>query len=326
MSVLCLIAVRNEERYLPGFLHHIRDHVDGIVALDDCSTDSSRDILERESRVVSLLREENAGSAHANEATNRYRLTAEAQRIGAHWVLCADADERFERAFLERLPQHTSHGERTGRYVRYLKLVNLWNSPDHYRSDGLCGPRWAPRMFRMPPTISRRSSGLHRPWFPPELEASATAYMNAYHYHLRMIRRHDRVLRFEKFRTIDPDSVQQSIGYGHLIDEANLKLKPVLPWRGYTDLPRDDEESGSAQRTEPAAELVETLDESAFDELFYLNQYSDVRSAVAAGAFSSGWEHYRRYGSSEGRRWRRRAQLLGLDFRALVGQSRARAS
>lgn len=38
-----------------------------------------------------------------------------------------------------------------------------------------------------------------------------------------------------------------------------------------------------------------------FSEQFYLSKYSDVREAVKAGAFSSGYAHYLAYGKAEGR-------------------------
>ena len=33
----------------------------------------------------------------------------------------------------------------------------------------------------------------------------------------------------------------------------------------------------------------------------YLQRYSDVRIAVTAGQFASGWQHYQMYGRAEGR-------------------------
>lgn len=311
MELVSIIAVRNEERYLPGYLHHIRDHVDAIVALDDGSTDRTREILESEPRVASVLREDRGGPPHANETRNRYRLLAEAARLGARWVLCADADERFDSAFLRRARAEAAKGDSTGRPIRSVRLVNLWNSRDHYRADGRCGPRWAPRMFKVPGAFTERPFGLHRPWFPPELDGAPRARMNAYLYHLRMIERADREKRFEKFRSVDPGHAQQPAGYGHLVDEAGLKLKPVLPWRGYADLPA----GGPA----PCAR-------DEFDEFFYLNQNPDVQRAVAQGEFPSGWWHFESRGAKEGRPWRRRARLIGFDFGAILNAWRKRQS
>ena len=41
--------------------------------------------------------------------------------------------------------------------------------------------------------------------------------------------------------------------------------------------------------------------ELGFDEQFYLGYYADVAEAVRQGSFSSGWQHYDRYGRAEGR-------------------------
>jgi glycosyltransferase involved in cell wall biosynthesis len=323
MGNFCLIAVRNEARYLPGFLNHVRDHVDGILALDDCSTDATADILKKEPRVISILREEHRGPPHANETKNRHRLLVEAARLQARWVLCADADERFEKKFLQRIPEEVARGERTGEFVRHVRIVNLWRSANLYRVDGLCGPRWTPRMFKMPREISRRPHGLHRAWFPPELDNAPRAYMNAYLYHLRMIARLDRETRFEKFRSVDPNNEHQAIGYRHLIDETGLQLRPVLPGRSYTDPPDDDYSIRDNQ--EPAAGTAGSPvlpDKAEFDELFYLNRHLDVQQAIAQQHYATGWEHFERRGAGEGRQWRKKPSLLGLDFAAILREWR----
>lgn len=236
MSIACLIQLRNEERFLPGFLKHVAPHVDGVVALDDCSTDSTRDILRREPKIASVLSENRLGMAHANEVSNRHRLILEAARLGARWVICADADERFEERFLRRLRRQADDADRRGQPVILIKLANLWDGPDRYRLDGRCGPRWTARMFRIPQTITRRRSGMHQPWFPPELDDAPRGYARALLYHLRMINRGDREARFAKFSAVDPERREQEIGYDHLTDETGLTLRPVLPFRRYVDV------------------------------------------------------------------------------------------
>jgi hypothetical protein len=322
LKVFCLIAVRDEERYLPGFLHHIRDHVDGIVALDDCSTDRTAEILRSERRVLSVLRETRRGPAHAHESSNRHRLLVEAARLKARWVVCADADERLELAFLRRLHGEAGNGERTGRHVRYLQVVNLWNAPDLYRLDGLCGPRWAPRMFRIPDSFTERPSAMHRPWFPPELDHAPRAQMDAFLYHLRMIDRAAREARFEKFRTIDPDNAQQAIGYGHMIDETGLETMPVLEARRYVDLGPDGTPVEIFRDLAALAQPDGLPGEAEFDEPHYLATHLDVRAAVAEGRFAGGWAHFEQEGARTRRSWRKRAALRGFDFGAIVGEWR----
>ncbi len=46
--IACLMQLRNEARCLEGCLAHLRGYVDGIVALDDGSTDATSSILGRE--------------------------------------------------------------------------------------------------------------------------------------------------------------------------------------------------------------------------------------------------------------------------------------
>lgn len=239
MKVFCAIALRNEARFLPGFLHHIRDHVDGIVALDDGSSDATTTILATEPKVLALLRDTDAGhAAHAHETANRYRLFLEAQRLGADWVLCADADERYETTFLRRLHREAWMGEHRQRFVRLVNIVNLWDSPLHYRLDGPSGSRWTARMFRLPRRFTARPPGMHQPWFPPELDGAPMARMHARLYHLRMIEAADRRARFAKFDTVDASASEQSIGYRHMIEESGLRLRRVSRWRAYADLPR----------------------------------------------------------------------------------------
>lgn len=232
--VFCIIAARNESRFLPGFLSHVGPYVDGIIALDDGSTDETHAIMAAHRHVASVLSSPEPRFAHEHETLNRHRLLTEAQRLGAAWVLCGDADERFEQGFLERIRRQMFLGNLFGRVIRSFQLVNLWNSDDHYRDDGRCAPRRSPRMFRLPKSISPRPENqMHRPWYPPELDGCRHASIKYNLYHLRMIDRADREARWRKFTEIDPDNAHQAIGYDHLIDEDGLTLKKIAPGRGY---------------------------------------------------------------------------------------------
>ncbi len=300
MDVFGLIQVRDEARYLPGFLHHLAPHVDGIVALDDCSSDATLDILRAEPKVLSILRERRAGPPHAHEVENRHRLMLEASRLGARWVLCGDADERFEARFLRRLHREAERGEARDQPLRFVRLVNLWNSPDHYRVDGRTGPRWTCRMFRLPSTITRRPPSLHQPWFPPELDGAKRGYVPAHLYHLKMIDREDREARFRKFATIDPDLQHQPIGYGHLVDEEGLEVRPVLPFRHYVDLPPD---------AAPSPAIPALADGSLADPDFRRRFHIDATSARPAETDRRG-----------------RRLIHGFDFDAIFAGLRAARS
>ncbi|MCX5578973.1 hypothetical protein [Kaistia terrae] len=157
---------------------------------------------------------------------------------------------------------------------------------------------------------------MHRPWFPPDLDAAPQARMNAYLYHLSMIDRRDREMRYEKFRAIDPRNEHQAIGYQHLIDERNLTLKPVRPWRRYTDLGTGTAR-GRSDMPDGATGASALPDRALFDESLYLALNPDVRRDVAKGDLNSGWDHFERHGAREGRNWRSRPNFTGLDFGAI---------
>jgi hypothetical protein len=108
--VVCLLPARNAEHDLPGWLESVRGFADGIVALDDGSTDGTAAVLAGDPLVRILLsnprRETYAGW---DDAANRNRLLAAAGELAPTWVVSLDADERLDpedaaalRRFLER--------------------------------------------------------------------------------------------------------------------------------------------------------------------------------------------------------------------------------
>src|ERR1035441_7044228 len=198
LQVVAVIAIRNEERYLPGYFKHVRDFVDGFVVLDDNSTDKSLSILRAEATVLALLRRSGPPPAHCHEIDNRKALLTIALELGASWVLCCDADERFEKAFLANLRKLTCrHPEQS---VMALRLRALWDSPDQYRIDGLYADRHKYVLF---PCVSAENyyapGSLHAPWYPPSLNAKKRKRILNYNlYHLRSMRAEDRLKRYKK--------------------------------------------------------------------------------------------------------------------------------
>src|SRR4051794_26929340 len=94
--LLALIAFRDETRFLPGFFRNVAPHVDGIVALDDGSTDGSAALAEAEPSVVELLRVAPGAQEDNEDATNRRALIEAAWQHQPDWLLGLDADERLE--------------------------------------------------------------------------------------------------------------------------------------------------------------------------------------------------------------------------------------
>lgn len=225
-NILALISFRDEERHLPGLLSHLRDYVDGFVAFDDCSVDRSADIARKEPRMIRFLERHVPSADHHFEIENRHALLTAAHEAGAQWVLCCDADERFETRFLENLRGLTQNPPAK---VMGLRLVALWENFKQYRAGNshkfvlfpstLPDPYYAPKL-------------LHQQWFPPRI-GGPQKILDHCLYHLGSMTRAERMDRFEKFSRIDPDLRHQPQGYKHIVDETNLMLATISPERAF---------------------------------------------------------------------------------------------
>ena len=238
--LLCVMQVYNEQRDLPGCLEHLREHVDGFIVLDDGSTDDTKRIIRREPALLELI-ENPATHPHVwNERENKRRLLEAARRHGAQWVLVCDADERFERLFVNGLRALAKALDALGFWMLSVSLRELWDGPDRYRVDG---PWWAKndaRMLKLPHVVAfDRTAQLHGSWVPDVLlQASRQPRRHAmlyYHlYHLKMIHHADRIRRRDFYKSLDPDQRFQAQGYDYLTEAGEeLELVPITEDRAY---------------------------------------------------------------------------------------------
>ncbi len=151
VRLIALLAFRDEAVYLPGYLRNVGPHVDGIVALDDGSSDGSAELLEGRPEVLELLRVPPGRPAWDEPANYRALVTA-AQKHGPGWAISLDADERVERHF--RAPGGAGHRPRQALRAHRLRgaaarAVGLGRDLAGRRRVGRQGPaadvRAAPR-------------------------------------------------------------------------------------------------------------------------------------------------------------------------------------
>lgn len=237
MKTAALIAVRDEEVFLPGFFSHLRNYVDGFFVIDDGSRDHTSSIIKNESKVVFYFRREEREPEHFFEVEHREILLRAAQERGVEWVLCADADERYETLFLKHMKEIQKDAENMSKSAVGLHILSLWNSAHTYRADYPYNNLVKFLMFKIPHTISyadRPVHSLHTPWLPEASRDKHLLWRTDYRaYHLRMISSQEREKRFKKFERVDSSHTWQPVGYQHLIDETTLRLKTVKIERGF---------------------------------------------------------------------------------------------
>ncbi len=243
VRLLALLAVRDELPYLPGFFASVAPQVEGVVALDDGSTDGSAAYLEEREEVLELLRVP-PGRPEWDENGNYRRLVDAAGRHGADWVVSLDADERVERGFRERLERLLA--ERPPGVDAYgVHLRELWDSPARYRDDGIWGEKRRLRLFRLAAGGDFDDRPVHGFKVPEELKRPGRhALVDLEVYHLRMIAACDRAARRRRYERSDPDGTWQPGGYAYLTDERGLTLRGVDPDRGYDGAPPGEGQGG----------------------------------------------------------------------------------
>jgi hypothetical protein len=219
--ILALIAFRDEERFLPGFFDNVAPHVDGIVALDDQSLDSSAAIAVP------------AGAHGDNEdAILRRMLIQAAWRHDADWLLGIDADERLEDGFRDRAEREIDRAEAAGFDAMWIPFKELWE-PERVRVDGLWGEKRKACLFRSSRTHGFDTKRMHTHWASLPEPPGSWPVADLRLYHLRMIEPADRVARYERYRRLDPDNAIQPVGYDYMLDDSTLELADVEPGRGY---------------------------------------------------------------------------------------------
>lgn len=236
VRLLAVTAVRDEERFIPGLLRNLAPQVDGIVALDDGSSDGSLRLLEACPQVLQVLRNR-PDRPGWDEPGDFRRLVAAALGHGAEWLIAVDADERLERDFRVRAERVIRRGRRLGLRAFQVRIRECWDAPDRYRADGIWGLKWAPRFFRARAGLQFDARPLHAAKAPLQGKVLGIFPLaDLFIYHLRMVSPADREARRRRYEALDPCALcQPGMGYGYLTDESGLRLRRVPAARGYEE-------------------------------------------------------------------------------------------
>ena len=245
VRLLALLAIRNHVHYLPGFFANVAPHVDGIIALDDGSTDGTAELLARHPSVLEVIRNPTDRS-NWDEVGNHRQLLAAALRHRAEWLLSVDADERLERDFRRRCERVIRRGRLLGYTAYGVRIRELWDTPNQYRVDGVWGEKTAARLYEMRADHKLDTRALHASKAPRQGRIDGRypiADLDVYH--LAMLTPEKREARRQRYELLDPTARwQQKIGYAYLTDATGLMLRTVDPRRGFVSVA---DEAGDAE-------------------------------------------------------------------------------
>lgn len=236
--ILALLAFRNEMRFLPDYFANLRPLVDGVVALDDGSSDGSAEFVAAQPEVLQLVRLPRREPHAWDDAANHRRLVEAAWNFSPDWLIGVDADERLEAGFRERARAAISRGGRRGWRAFRVQVREIWDQADQFRADGLWGGKSSARLFAARRDHQFHAQRLHCHWAPLNSRVNGDfPPADLFLYHLRMLTAADRAARRARYEALDPEAALQAIGYGYLTDATGLRLQRIAAGREYRPLP-----------------------------------------------------------------------------------------
>ena len=134
--VLLLVQSYNESRRIKAFLDTASEVFDGIILLDDSSTDNTYELARCEKLIVKAIKPR----TEFNDLQNRNLLLDLASFVNHRIAFFLDVDEMLDRRFCD-ISRYIDNDTVDSYMVPY---VHLWDSPDCYNAqypssiDGVC--------------------------------------------------------------------------------------------------------------------------------------------------------------------------------------------
>lgn len=223
--VVGLLPARNAAHDLPGYFESVAPVVDAVVALDDGSTDETREILEAEPLVKLVLDNPPRPTYRGwNDSANRNRLLQAAVEVEPAWFLFLDSDERLDPEDAAALREFVDHEAVEG-YAYGMRVFRMIDDLHYWDRAAL----WVYRLFARDGDHSLPEQRLHFVPVPRTIPMERWLQTTIRIQHLASLTESHRRARFEKYREADPLNRFQP-SYTNLLDPPEeLKLWEPRP-------------------------------------------------------------------------------------------------
>jgi hypothetical protein len=216
-SAIALVAVHNEENHIPDLFKNLEANCDGIIMLDDNSSDNSYRSANSRNLILKVTKRTRNGF---DDLGNRNLLLDLASFFNSDYFFFIDADERIDERFdtpLVLAKQNTWD-------IILFRLVHLWGSDRQYRTDipekGEFETPGLIKRYRMFKNIGRmniQGDKLHFEAVPYKTGGQFVASILINHY--GMISDTIRRMKYERYSREDENLPMNPGKYDYFLDE-----------------------------------------------------------------------------------------------------------
>ncbi len=221
--VVTMLPARNAEDDLPGHLASVAQFADLVIALDDGSTDGTRQLLETHPLVHTVLTNPRRdGYAGWDDSANRNRLLEAAQALSPSWIVSLDADELVAEDDAAALRVFLADGaDPDDAYL--FRTYRMIGDLEHHDGSSL----WVGRVFSPRPEHRFPADRLHFVPLPTSIPRERWRRTTFRIQHRGSVTDVQRRARFAKYREADPNRDWQD-SYDHLL-HVPARARPWHP-------------------------------------------------------------------------------------------------
>ena len=242
VKVACMIRAKNEGRWIRRVIESVKPLCGSdIYVLEDGSTD---DTVQEAIAAGATVLESPFASEGLDERRDKNLLLDEVRsRCDPDWILMPDGDEELQPGGCEKIRKALETNPPFDVFA--LRILNLWDSVDQLRVDGVYGPMCRQSLFRAKSSLRFRSfyegegenhnhCGLHVSNAPGLGDNQARmSPLNVCLLHYGALHQADRLRKFAWITILDPHNEKEGF-YWHMIqgDRPDVPVEAVLKHGG----------------------------------------------------------------------------------------------